>query len=198
MEIKIIVSSIAVMLIASIIFISGCVEEEPTTVEELTPTLEPTIETTPKAESTAESEQNPSLTAVPIFAQNYKWYHNDEFNYKISYPDNWTMVSQEVITPDELSRTSFEEPDSTSTFFVSIMQEVDIEEIKALGKEVVINEMKGYQVTQSIPSVGMKITMVVFQVDDKHYTIGCTTSEELFDEYSDTFDNIINSFEIDK
>ncbi len=58
--------------------------------------------------------------------------------------------------------------------------------------------MKGYQVTQAIPLAGMKITMVVFEVDDKYYAIVCTTSEELFDEYSDTFDNIINSFEIEK
>lgn len=167
-EIKIMASSIAVMLIASIIIISGCVEKE-----------EPITE--------------------PILAQNYKLYHNDEFNYKISYPGNWTIVSQKLISPVELSRTSFEDPDSSSAFFVSIISEVSqVEKVKmrALGTEVIINERKGYEVTQPLTSVGEKTTIVGLEVDNKYYVIGCTTSTDLFDEYSDTFDNIINSFEI--
>jgi len=167
-EIKIMASSIVIMLIASIIIISGCVEKE-----------EPITE--------------------PILAQSYKLYYNDEFNYKVSYPENWAIESQKLISPDELSRTSFEDPDSSSAFFVSIISEVsevDKEKMKALGKEVVINERKGYKVTQPLPSVGEKITIVGLEVDNKYYVIGCTTSTDLFDECSDTFNHIINSFEI--
>jgi len=131
--------------------------------------------------------------------ERYKWYHNDEFGYKIGYPENWTIVpKEEIVLGEGIEHAQFfTEPDTPSTILVSIRSEYDIEGLKAIGgKDVVINGREGYEVIiQPIPGVKQKI--VAFVVNDKYYLITCSTSANLFDEYTATFDNVINLFVIE-
>lgn len=219
---KIVAGLIAALLIVSVALFAGCVEKEtPTEAEESTPTPEPTVEVTPEEdgtpeptvaatpeeELTPEPEQTPLPTTEPVLAPGYTWYHDEEFGYKIGYPENW--VKEVAISTDESKDDGmvFSDPDTgTSMVMVATASEYDMEALKAGtegGKEVVINGRKGYEaILQPMPPVKMKL--VVFTVDDKYYIISCTAPVEsldgsmsTFNETVDTFDNVINSFVIE-
>lgn len=190
---KIVAGLIAALLIVSVALFAGCVEKEtPTEAGEPTPTPEP--------------EQTPSPTTEPVLAPGYKWYHDEEFGYKIAYPENW--VKDVVISTDGGDDgVIFIDPDTgTSNVMVATTSEYDMEALKAGaegGKEVVINGRKGYEaILQPMSMVKMKL--VVFTVGDKYYMISCTAPVEsldgsmsTFNETVDTFDNVINSFVIE-
>jgi hypothetical protein len=66
------------------------------------------------------------------------------------------------------------------------------------GKDVVINGREGYDVTFESPWEGVQSERIVaFTVDDRYYVIKATALPDLFDEYANVFDNIINSFVIE-
>jgi len=140
------------------------------------------------------------LAAETTLPPGYTWYEDEEFKFKIAYPENWTIVPKEEITiidEDTLGVAMFRDPDTTNMIFVSVLSEYDMEELKAIGaKKVVINGREGYEaIIQPMPPVKMKL--IAFAVADRYYLISCTTSVELFDEYVDIFDNAINSFVIE-
>lgn len=204
---KIVAGLIAALLIVSVALFAGCVEKEtPTEAGESTPTPEPTVEMTPEGGLTPEPEQTPSPTAEPVLSPGYAWYHDEEFGYKIAYPENW--VKDVVISTDGGDDgVIFSDPDTgTSNVMVATTSEYDMEALKAGaegGKEVVINGREGYEaILQPMPVVKMKL--VVFTVGDKYYMISCTAPVEsldgsmsTFNETVDTFDNVINSFVIE-
>jgi hypothetical protein len=146
-----------------------------------------------------------ALGIVPVYASEpklppgYTWYEDEEFNYKIGYPEDWTIVPKEEITiTDEvtLGVAMFKDPDTPTMISVAVSSEYDMEKLKTRGaKKIVINDRVGYEaIIQPMPPVKMKL--VAFPVADRYYIVFCTTSEELFDESVDMFDNAINSFVI--
>lgn len=149
------------------------------------------------AETTsATSESEPAL------APGYKWYQDDEFRFKIAYPESWTVTPMEEkdLYRGLLGSVAFSDPNTPSinTFSVMISSEIN-ERLKSMeGKDVVINGREGYEViTSSISIGGAVLRVVTFTVDDRYYQISCITSKDLFDEYAATFDNAINSFVIE-
>ena len=151
----------------------------------LCPGLVATASTTPASE--------------PTLPPGYTWYHDEEFSFKIGYPEDWTIVPTEEITLGEgiLGIAHFTPEIPGTTLQVWVLSEYDMEGFKAMGgKDVVINGREGYEVIfQPMPPV--KIRQIVFEVDDRYYSIICSTTEELYDEYTEVFDNAINSFVIE-
>jgi len=143
---------------------------------------------------------------MPTLPEGYNWYHNDEFGYKIAYPESWTVVPQEQIGLGEGMEQCqiFQDPDTPNSINVTVNSEYDIEGLKTLagmgviisGRDVVINGREGYEaIMEPAPVARMKI--VAFVVNDKYYVIACFTSADLWDEYVATFDNAIDSFVIE-
>ena len=75
------------------------------------------------------------------------------------------------------------------------------EVLKGLGRtileerEVIVNGREGYEVIYK-PIAAVKLRQVIFIANGKSYMLVCSTAELLYDEYRDTFDDIINSFVI--
>jgi len=171
--------------------------ETPIEAGEATP--EPTMEDTSEEDVTPEPKQTPSSSTEPVLAPGYKWYHDEEFGYKIAYPENWEKNAA-TSTDSGDDAVIFSDPDTgTSNVMVGTSLEYDMEALKAEtegGKEVVINGREGYEVIfQPMPPVKMKL--VVFDVGNKYYMISCTAPTDTFNGTVDTFDNVINSFVIE-
>jgi len=75
------------------------------------------------------------------------------------------------------------------------------EGLKGLGgtileeREVIVNGRERYEVIYK-PIAAVKIRQVIFIANGKSYMLVCSTAEVLYDEYRDTFNNVINSFVI--
>jgi PGF-CTERM protein len=139
----------------------------------------------------------PTLAAEPTLPPGYTWYEDEEFKFKIGYPEGFEK-GEGVYGEGILGGVFFNEPDTPNIIAVTILDsECNIEELKAMGaKEVVINGREGYDVIfQPIPIV--KQRLVYFPVDERCYSISCSTAAELFDEYAAKFDIAINSFVIE-
>lgn len=154
----------------------------------------------------------PVLAAEPTLPPGYTWYEDEEFKFKIGYPEGWTVTPKEEIGLGEstmdgvnlrtVGAAMFQEPDTPNIIGVSVNSVSDVEKFKALlesemgAKMVIINGKEGYDMTfQPIPIVKQRV--VYFFVDERCYIISCSTAEELFDEYADIFDTAINSFVIE-
>ena len=141
-----------------------------------------------------------TLAAEPTLPPGCTWYEDDEFKFKIGYPETWERMPEEQITCTEptLHVTIFQEPDTPATITVEVCSsEFDIEGFKAKGaKDVVINGRDGYEVTieQDFPPI--KNRVFAFVVDDRVYRVHCMCKTDIFDEHEATFDNVINSFVI--
>jgi len=154
----------------------------------------------------------PIVTAEPTLPPGYTWYEDEEFKFKIGYPEGWTVTPKEEIGFGEstmngvnlrtVGAAMFQEPDTPNMIMVSVNSVSDAEKLKALlesemgAKKVIINGREGYDMTfQPMPIVKQRV--VYFFVDDRCYIISCSTAEELFDEYAVKFDTAINSFVIE-
>jgi len=154
----------------------------------------------------------PILAAEPTLPPGYTWYEDEEFKFKIGYPEGWTVTPKEEIILGEstmnginlstVGAAMFMEPDTPNIIGVSVNSVSDVEKLKALiesemgAKKVIINGREGYDITfQPIPIVKQRV--VYFFVDEMCYTISCSTAVELFDEYANIFDTAINSFVIE-
>jgi PGF-CTERM protein len=154
----------------------------------------------------------PTLAAEPTLPPGYTWYEDEEFKFKIGYPEGWTVTPKEEIGLGEstmnginlsaVGAAMFMEPDTPSMIFVTVNSVSDVEKLKALlesemgAKKVIINGREGYDMTlQPIPPVKQRV--VYFFVDEMYYIISCSTAVELFDEYAAKFDTAIDSFVIE-
>lgn len=235
---KNIVNIIIIAIIASVVLFSGCVEEEttpPTETPAVTPTPTPTPE--PEMEShtiistptpTPEATATPRATIEPpnvTLKPGYKWYQDDEFGFRIGYPEDWDKSDVGLSEGQESSIMfgppgSLDDPlkyheeggdyvqiavivcsDLERTPQAKILESHEYEELKKQGLvskygEVTINGRKGYEVIRPAFST-YKVTIVVFEVDDFYYVINIWTGLELYDNYEDTFEDVINSFIIE-
>ena len=180
---KNILNILTICLLGSILFFTGCVEEE----------TEIPIEKPLEKETVIEYEKDILPTLEPTLPSGYTWYNDVEFGYKIIYPESWEKnipVFGEGIEGGVL----FEDPDKQSTISILIASEYDMEGLKAEGgKDVLINGREGYEVIlQHLPPVKIKLVAIV--VDNKYYVISCTSPSDFFNENLETFDAAINSF----
>jgi len=140
-----------------------------------------------------------SAATTPTLPEGYNWHNNDEFGYKIGYPESWTVVSQETMElgPGIEHAQMFEDPEHPAVFTVMVNSEYDIQGLQAMGaRDVVINGREGYEAIIQ-PMQGSKMKIVAFVVGDRYYLISCFTLADLWGEYVATFDNAINSFVVE-
>ncbi|MCW7078558.1 MAG: right-handed parallel beta-helix repeat-containing protein [Canidatus Methanoxibalbensis ujae] len=149
------------------------------------------------------------LAAESTLPPGYTWYEDEEFKFKIGYPEGWTVTPKEKIILGKSAMNGINIStvgaviftDTPNMIFVSVNSVSDVEKLRALisemgAKKVMINGREGYDITlQPIPMV--KQRAVYFFVDEMCYIISCSTTVELFDKYADIFDASINSFVIE-
>ncbi len=180
----------ASLLVVSIAFMGGCTSQSST------------------GEPSPPAPPPPTEPVTPGYIQVY----DHKLGYGFEYPGGWEMQIPEVVDGEDVeSIAMFTKPGTSTTLIVTVklsnltsLEEVK-EEIKegleGLGltileeREIVVNGREGYEVIyKPIPAVKMR--QVIFIANGKTYMLVCSTAEVLYDEYRDTFDNIVNSFVI--
>lgn len=147
----------------------------------------------------------------PTLASGYEWYQDDEFSYKIGYPENWEKnpltVSEgqeagiffsSTSAPCSISVTVFSDPTQARWWENG---QVSLEELKESGMvteygEITINDREGYEVVYH-PMPTVKSRWIEFTVDDLYYVVNVYAPEEEYDKYAETFETAINSFVIE-
>jgi len=150
----------------------------------------------------------PLLLATPGYTRVY----DHELGFGFDYPEDWETQTIEAVDGEDVeSIAAFTKPGTPTTLIVTVrfsdltgLEEVK-EEIKEALKElgltvleergIVVNGREGYEVIYK-PIAAVKMRQVEFFANGKSYMLVCSTAEVLYDEYRDTFDDIVNSFVI--
>ena len=193
-----VIGVVFVLLVVSIAFIGGCTRQSSTEEPSIpTPTTEPVT-------------TEPATTGV-LTTQGYVY--DDKLGYGFEYPGGWEMQTPEVIDGEDTeSVVMFTKPGTPTTLIVTVklsnltsLEEVGgeiKEELNKLGmtileeREIVVNGREGYEVIYQ-PIAAAKMRQVIFIANGRAYMLVCSTAEPLYDEYEETFDNVINSFVIE-
>ncbi len=145
----------------------------------------------------------PTTSVTSGYIRSYD--HQLDFGYE--FPEDWEAQSPECEFPVELVDVFTKAEGETrividvkSTDLNSLAEVKGFEYIDrdSILKEsfVEINGRKAYEVIfKQYPD--RKAKWVIFLANDREYTIQCYTTEELYDEYEEIFDHVINSFFIE-
>jgi len=180
----------ASLLVVSIAFMVGCTKQ-PSTEEPSPPAPLP-----------------PTEPVTPGYIRVYDY----KLGYGLEYPEDWEAQIPEVVDGEDIeSVVMFTKPGTSTTLIVTVKLSnlTSLEEVKEEIKEVlnklgrtileerkiVVNGREGYEVIYK-PIAAVKMRQVIFIANGKSYMLACSTAEALYDQYRDTFDDIINSFVI--
>ncbi len=181
------ISVLVALLVVSIVFMGGCATQP----------------------STEEFAPSPSTTPVtPGYIRVYDY----KLDFGFEYPEDWETQTPEVVDGEDTeSVVMFTKPGTPTTLIVTVklsnltsleeVKEEFREGLKELGgtileeREVIVGDREGYEVIYK-PIAAVKMRQVIFIANGKSYMLVCSTAEVLYDEYRDTFDNIVNSFVI--
>jgi hypothetical protein len=179
-------------LVVSIVFMGGCTRQS--TTEEPSPPM-------------------PTPPTEPVPGTHTKGYvYVSILDFAFEYPEDWEMETPKVIDGEDTeSIVMFTKPGTPTTLIVTVkltnltsleeVKEEFREGLKGLGgtileeREIVVNGREGYEVIYK-PIAAVKIRQVIFIAGGKSYMLVCSTAEVLYDEYEETFNNVINSFVI--
>jgi hypothetical protein len=179
MKKRTIVGVMSIVVIAAIVIFAGCIEEK---APDITP---------------------PTTSVTPGYVRSYD--HQLDFGYE--YPDDWEAQATECKFPrerwEEYTKAEGEsriviDVKSTSLKSLAEVKGFDYIDRDSILKEsfVEINDRKAYEVIfKQYPD--RKAKWVIFLANEREYTIQCYTTEELYDEYEEIFDHVINSFFIE-
>ena len=150
--------------------------------------------------------------------EGYMWYGDDEYDFKIAYPENWDIdyasgvsFHSDTLKPyfniSELEMLGISEEDNPKLPEAYVYVHVQSDPEKAKWWEyqhdtkildsgnVTINGREGYQLIFDIDGYGEPTSRtVVFTVNDLYYTITAFSISDSYKENEDIFENIINSF----
>ena len=195
------ISVLLALLVVSVAFVGGCTSQSSTG--------EPSPPTEPVTPPTEPVTTEPVTTGV-LTTQGYVY--DDKLGYGFEYPGGWEMRTPEVIDGEDTeSVVMFTKPGTPTTLIVTVKLSnlTSLEEVKGeikeglnkLGmtileeREIVVNGREGYEVIYK-PIAAVKMRQVIFIANGKSYMLVCSTAELLYDEYEETFNNVINSFVI--
>jgi hypothetical protein len=181
-----VISALVALVAVSIVFTGGCNGQSPTD--------GPTPPTTP-------------VTPGYIRIDDHK------LGYGFEYPEDWESQVIEVVDGEDVeSILMFTKPETPTSLIVTVelsnltsleeIKEEFREGLKGLGgtileeREIVVSGREGYEVIYR-PITGVKIRQVIFIANGKSYMLVCSTAEDLYDEYEETFDHIIDSLAIE-
>ena len=182
-----VISALVALVAVSIVFIGGCNGQSPTD--------GPTPPTTP---------------VTPGYIRVY----DHELGYGFEYPEDWESQVIEVVDGEDVeSILMFTKPGTPTTLIVTVkltnltsleeIKEEFREGLKGLGgtileeREIVVDGREGYEVIYKPIAAVVKIRQVIFIANGKSYMLVCSTAEDLYDEYEETFDHIIDSLAIE-
>lgn len=167
-----ILSIISIVIIAIILLFAGCVGKETTTE---TPTATPAPTSTPE-QIVSTPTPNPTVVPAPKATLNitlkpgYKWYQDDEFGYRIGYPEDWdqSTVSLDKGIEGGIGFSLANDPSGTSISVITVTVYSDpnkakfwedpefsklgsLEKLKEQGKvlkygNITLNSREGYEV----------------------------------------------------
>ncbi|GEM_PF-2761221 len=149
----------------------------------------------------------------------YKLYRDNKTGFKIAYPGDWDIIFPEVsnisyynFTFGEIeSCVMFKDRRTPACVLVIVsagrcsldeIREVLLKNLKKFAivvdcRDTVIDDKRGFEVIYKRPfGVPVKQKLVVLVSDGRYYMIQCSVSEELYDEYENTFDEIVSSFSL--
>ena len=180
MKKKTIVSVMIIVTIAAIVIFAGCIEEK-----------------------APDIPLPPTTSVTSGYIRSYD--HQLDFGYE--YSEDWEAQATECKFPrerwEEYTKTEGEsriviDVKSTDLKSLAEVKGFDYIDRDSILKEsfVEINDRKAYEVIfKQYPD--RKAKWVIFLANDREYTIQCYTTEELYDEYEEIFDHVINSFFIE-
>jgi len=149
-----------------------------------------------------------SPPTIPV-SSGYIQSYDNELNYGYEYPETWVMINpdknsstqdferKDVLTklPEGVSititvkTTSWKSLDEIKKLFNTVFKETIIEE-----DIIEVNHIQGYEMTQSSPPIYFK--KVIFLAGDTMYEFDYSAPEDLFNEFKDTFDHVVHSFNV--
>ena len=154
----------------------------------------------------------PTEPVTPGVLTTQGYVYDDKLGYGFEYPGGWEMEIPKVVDGEDIESVAmFTKPGTPTTLSVIVklsnltsleeVKEEFREGLKGLGgtileeREVIVNGREGYEVIYK-PIAAVKIRQVIFIANGKSYMLVCSTAEVLYDEYEETFNNVINSFVI--
>jgi len=174
--------------IISIVFISGCVQEETIPIDEELPTP-------------------PTIPASIGYIRSY----DHKLGYGFEYPEDWEMHSPEEFTLgggiEKVEMFTKKGEGTSITLIVKSTNWKSLEEVKeqygkidplktTLKEDIIeVNDRKGYEIIYRSPP--MKTREVVFLANGRAYTLKYSTTEDLYVASEEIFDHVINSFIIE-
>lgn len=168
-----------IVAIAAIVIFAGCIEEK---APDITP---------------------PTTSVTPGYIRGYD--HQLDFGYE--YPEDWEAQDRECKFPrerwEEYTKAEGESRIVISVTSTDLKSLAEVKGFDYIDRDsilkdsfVEINDRKAYEVIfKQYPD--RKAKWVTFLANDMEYTIYCSTTEELYDEYEEIFDHVINSFFIE-
>ena len=210
------------MILLLVVLLGACAAPAPTPTPVPTPTPTPAPMPTPAPAPVLPPPTKPVPVPGALTTQGYVY--DDKLGYGFEYPGGWKMEIPEVIDGEDTeSVVMFTKPGTPTTLIVTVklsnltsleeVKEEFREGLKGLGgtileeREIVVNGKEGYEVIYK-PIAAVKIRQVIFIANGKmacppkigplkSYMLICSTAELLYDEYEETFNNVINSFVIE-
>lgn len=145
----------------------------------------------------------------------YQTYINDEYKFKVSYPEGWGKRDEEPIYDNEIAKVRFSvqnyteegkaecsvtirtDTKHTNIYLSRNWSEEDKEEWGVKIRKITVNGREGEEVFMK-DAGGWKATIreVVIPAGELYYDIHCQCTADNYTDYADIFDYIINSLEI--
>ena len=161
-----------------------------------------------------EEETETPIPTPPIIPVNvgYVRTYDYKLGYGLEYPEDWEMQVRDVNPPIELSMKFIKDDSARIEISINTTNLKSLTEVKGFGyidrqsilEEgfVEINDRKAYEVVfrQQVgwdPDAYNRAKWVIFLANGKEYMIRCYATEELYGEYEEIFDHVINSFYIE-
>jgi len=161
-------------------------------------------------QSTTDGPTPPTTPVAPGYIRVY----DHELGYSFEYPEAWESQPVEGEGLEGAGVESvimFTKPGTPTILVVTVkLSNLSLEEIKGefkeglegLGstileeREIVVDGREGYEVIYR-PFPAVKMRQAIFTANGRSYMLVCSTAEDLYDEYEENFDHIIDSFVIE-
>jgi len=137
------------------------------------------------------------------FPEDYTWYSDSSLGYRIAYPAHWRKEKDPPLTeaPDEVwggasFKTVLHDSLGARLWITVLGPTTDFRRFVEEGEaeRVVVDGRRGYE--SKLYIYGHMNRAVAYPGDDRYFFVQCAADPEVFDDYDNIFEAIIESFEI--